>query len=348
MDGAAALDGARTGSETTDVAYELLSGGLREAVLASFMRGLLEEPLPPGATFMIGYRPFTAPFVASAAVLRWLGSLASRTYEGAPVRTGLVVEAKPGVLNRSPGVVVVPLKPDLKFMDLSGQHLALADGERSFLVVRPTLRVTGVAWLEHGLERHVGGTLADAPSPPLSALWVQSRRAEMLRLFGSTQASTFQLGQVRQGVFQLHSRRMAEESLAAILMSAVRPGHDADVQMLARQLLLRAEEGHGAGALVGTGRAQGGSRLVRPVAVSDGAWLPFLNPDGAVVLDRSLRLVEYRVNLPQPKRRLLADRGTRHNALAWASRRSKCVAIAVSDDGSLMAFKVGVPVLVVP
>lgn len=346
---AAALHGARTGSGSTEVGYELLASALRESIIASMLRELIEQPLTPLAAFMLGHRPFTTHAVASTTVLRWLQSVAAKTYEGQALRTGVVIESMPGSLRRHKGIRITRFDHPVPFDQhaLSGQTIALADGVSSFLLLRPDLMITGVvSLLRSPNNRSTTRPLIDEPALPLNAILIQIRGPHLLRLLGLSGQHMLEVGHIRQGSFTLYDQRSLEDTIVNTIDDVATHGHITGVRALSRHLLDRAIDGLGAGVVIGTSKSFGGRRLKRPIEIDvDSAWAPFLNPDGAVLIDESLHLHEYGAMLPQPQPKLLQDRGTRHNALAAASKMPHCVAIAVSDDGTLAAFKGGKCVL---
>ena len=346
---AQALSRAHMGAETADVSYELLVCGLSDRIMTGLFRRLLEAPPSPLAQIVLGDRPFISPFVASSALTSWLSALPSSTYEGEAVRTGIVVEAQNGTLSRA-GVELSLFDNPVSFDEVlsSGQWLALADGERSFLVLRTDLSAVGVAMLPKALDAFADEPVKEELVLPLGAIWFQARSPQLVRLFGWSKGAAFQIGHLRRGAFRLTDRPTAALPLASIL-AEVTPKGLKGVHALARHLVERAESGHGAGVVIGAVGREGGKRLKHPVPVDVGtAWKSFLNPDGAVLINSALELTEYGVQLPHPPQRLVPDRGTRHNALAFASVKQGRISVAVSDDGSLTVFRNGSVVLSMP
>ena len=350
LEAAYAISQTTSSAETAPRAYEILSGSIARSSVVSMFRGLLEQPPSPLLHFMLGHRPFTSEFQLSATIFDWLATVPSLTYEGAPLQSGIVFESAQIPLRKNSLVQVhrFPQPSHFHGGTLSGQLIALADGVRSFLVVTPALEVVGLAVLTGHLAsalEHADGE--EERTMPFDALWVQVRSPTRLSLFGSQGTVFTEVGQVRNGSFILYDRIAVEAALTHLVASVTESDAHPRVPFFARALVGRADSGHGTGVVVGTPRlGRKASRLTQPVRIDEGAnWLSFLNPDGAVLVNSRLELRRYGVILPQPKHRLLPGHGTRHNALAEASRRSGCVAIAVSDDSRLSAFREGAVVL---
>jgi hypothetical protein len=349
LEAADALHRAPTGGETTEVGYELLVCGLPDRIMTGLFRRLLEAEEAPRVPFALARRPFASPFVASSALTSWLAALPASTYEGEAVRTGIVVEVEKGALSRA-GVVISQFDKHVSFEEVlaSGQWLALADGERSFLVLRADLRASGVVMLPKALDAFEDELVGENLELPLGAIWFQARSPQLVRLFGWSKDATFQIGHLRRGAFRLTDRLTAALPLAAIL-AEITPKGLKGVHALAVHLVQLAEAGHGAGLVLGAVGKEGGKRLKHPVRVDVGtAWRSFLNPDGAVLIDSDMKLTEYGVQLPHPPQKLAPNRGTRHNALAFASLTKGRIGVAISDDGSLTVFRDGAVVLSTP
>ncbi len=337
-----ALHDAPAGSVSAEVGYELLACGLADRTMTGLFRRLLEEEPSPRALRTLVHRPFTSPYVASSALTSWLSALPSSTYEGEAVRTGIVVEAQPSALARA-GVVVSNFRKAISFAEMlsSGQWLALADGERTFLVLRRDLMSVGVAVLPTDLDAVAGEAMTEELALPIGAIWFQARSPQLVRLFGWWKDATFQIGHLRRGAFRLTDRLTAALPLMSILAEVTSKGVNG-VTALALHLIQLAEAGHGSGVVIGAVGSEGGKRLKRPVPVDAGtAWRSFLKPDGAVLIDSAVELTEYGVQLPHPPKKLSPERGTRHNALAFASVKPGRIAVAISDDGSLTVFRHG-------
>ncbi|MFO0612358.1 MAG: DNA integrity scanning protein DisA nucleotide-binding domain protein [Polyangiaceae bacterium] len=347
LEGASALHSVCTGSTTTERCYELLAGAAQSATISSMMRELLELPLPPLGAFMLGHRPFTGASIAAGRVLDWLHTLPAKTYEGASIVAGAVIEATPGSLEGLEGVRIHRFERAIPFevATSSGQTLALADGKRSFLVLRENLSAIGVAATKPNLDNLARSPAREAELP-FHSLWLQVQRPQLLRLFGVRNGYRTPIGTIRNGTFSLSDPASVESAITKIVSGACSRNAQSGVADLVAALLRRADDMSGAGLVIGTSRSHKGKRLKIPANIdAECSWDSFLNPDGAVLIDRNLRLHEYGVILPQPERRILANHGTRHNALAQASRERGCVAIAVSDDGILSAFRQGKLVL---
>jgi hypothetical protein len=350
LETALAISRASRSFEAAQHAYEMLTHSFGSSVLVSLLREFIEQPLTPFAHFMLGHVPFTPEFQVSKTVYDWLATVASITYEGEPVRTGIAVESGHKPLKSCSFVRVYRFSAPVQFHGgtLPGQILALADGHRSFLIVTPALQVVGLAVLVDDLDRYVRSLLPEGNvNLPFDAMWIQVRSPQRFGLFGSHGVALLEIGQIRNGAFVLSNRVAVEESLAAVLTTAIDPDCRHRLPSFVRHLVTRADAGHGAGVVVGDSRTtRKGSRLTRPLHIDDNPdWLQFLNPDGAVLVNRRLKLVRYGVMLPQPRQKRLPTHGTRHNALAAASSRGACVSIAISDDGILSVFRNGESVL---
>lgn len=326
-----------------ETAYEIMVAGLRAHVMSAFLQKLIEQPDEPIVRFLLGKRPFSAPFHTSFRIQRWWELLPSQTYEGNAISTGIVVVSGAKKLRGSRDISVTNFESPFVFgaHGVPRQVQALASSERDFLIVSPTGHVVGLATLRQPLAD--SGKVSEAEKLlPFQALWIQIVAANRVRLFGSHGRAFTEIGHIRDGQFQLWQRARAEDALGKALAETVSSKALVSLPMLARQLLDRALLGLGGGLVIATGHSFEGQRPATPVAIDDhGHWLAFFNPDGAVVCDCELRIVRYGVRLPQPVKALLPEKGTRHNALAAVTIESNNVAIAISDDGALTVFKHG-------
>ncbi len=328
-----------------DIAFALLAEGIDQYSISMLLRSLLEAS--PSSAQRLD-QPFAMRLRAASTVLRWLTTVPANTYEGEPLRTGIVVCTTRAALGH-PAVTATYFEgTGLSFEAAltAGQVLALADGAHSFLILEADLRVVGVVSLHQPMDALLDAASDRSPALPLSAVWFEAREPQLIRMFGWSNGSSFQIGHLRRGRFRLFDPRSAEDALAGVISIAIQSNHPA-IKSLARDLVARAGTSRGAGVLIGPKRPRAnGKRPRTPVPVDPtGTWRVFLGPDGAALVDTHLQVYEYGVMLPQPSKKLIPERGSRHNAVAAASAAAGYVGVAISDDGSLTVFQKGRVVL---
>lgn len=118
--------------------------------------------------------------------------------------------------------------------------------------------------------------------------------------------------------------------------------------MLLNLLIERGKSGHGGGVVIGKRRPEekvgSAHKFMRPwpsVTELGEALLPLLNPDGAVLMTKTLRVEATGYVLRAKPKRRPPGTGSRHAALLAATEDVDAVAIAISDDGGVTVFGAG-------
>ncbi|MEJ7733597.1 MAG: hypothetical protein WKG00_30935 [Polyangiaceae bacterium] len=339
----------RISEEERHRAFEMMVLSLEEWTTLAFLRRFLDEPAPSGAADP-GYRAFHDTFHPAKALEQWIRRVPGSTYEGGHLQTGLVLDALGGhgPTPRAAEEVAAFAEPvPLAAVLTSKQDLVMADGMRSFLLLRKDMHVHGllVRSTPVAVDYLQSGQVNDVDASQVDLLWIQVVDHRRFAIYGTMRdGALVHIADVEQGSMRLRDPRdelaLAVATVEAVVIEASRQA----VLGVVLSLLSRASSGRGGGVIIGERPARATVlRTMRhgfSVAV-DSAWLSVLNPDGVALLDSDLCLTGVGCFIQSIEGDRSAGHGTRHAAVARATAGCRNVGIAISDDGSLTVYRDG-------
>jgi hypothetical protein len=332
-------------------AFEMIVLSMEEWTTLAFLRLFIEEPMTQSDSSRARAYPADDTFVPAKALEQWIRRIPGSTFEGNHLQTGIVLEATTTQTRTACASEVaaffaspIPLAEALA----STQDMVMADGRRSFLLVRKDMMVHGVLVLGSPVDLEYLQSVQAAPvdATMVDRLWIQVVDHRRLAIHGTMRDdSLIHVADVEQGGLRLRDPR-AELDIAVKAIASVvgGPMHPA-IRPLVLSLLTRTVVGLGGGLVIGERPAQISVR--RAVergfgpAVATPAWLSLLNRDGIALLDEGLELTGVGCFIENIAGNTTRGLGTRHAALAKATEGRRNVGIAMSDDGTLTLYRSG-------
>lgn len=339
--------------------FEMLTLALEESTTIAFLKRFIEEPLYPLAELMVGYVPFRGGFLRAKALGQWMRRIPGTTFEGAALKTGLVLDTSTKPPPRHDPTTAL-FKTPIPITDVfsSKQDLVLADGRSSFLLVRTDMKVHGIVIAPTPididyLKRGVSPKIEDTPG--VERLWIQSIDQRRLSLYGTLpDGSLIHVADIQNGALRLRDPKADFDVAVSAVEGVVDEESREGARPLMHALMERTVVGHGGVVVIGQRPRQieirrsldPGIKLTRV----GGDWQALLNPDGVTLLDASLQIVAVGGFI----KNIAASRGsgafhgdgspgagTRHAAAVRATEGRRNVAIAISDDKTLTVYKGG-------
>ncbi|MCK6589195.1 MAG: DNA integrity scanning protein DisA nucleotide-binding domain protein, partial [Polyangiaceae bacterium] len=282
---------------------------------------------------------------------QWMRRIPGTTFEGAPLKTGLVLDTTSKAPPRhDPGTAL--FKTPLPIAEVFGskQDLVLADGRSSFLLVRTDMKVHGVVITKAPIDieymRH-GVTPSLDDLPDVERLWIQSIDHHRLSIYGTlSNGSLIHVADIQNGALRLRDPKADFEAAVSAVEEVVDEEVRGRVRDFMHALLARTMAGRGGVAVIGQKprridvrrRLDPGIHLDRV----EGDWQSFLNPDGVALVSSALELTAVGCFIKTITTSRSGGSGTRHAAAAKATEGRKNVALAMSDDKTLSVYKNGV------
>ena len=332
---------------------DMLTLTLEESTTIAFLKRFIEQPFYPIAEIMVGYVPFRGGFLRAKALGQWMRRIPGTTFEGAPLKTGLVLDTTARVPPRDdPGTALFKTPIPIAEVFGSKQDLVLADGRSSFLLVRTDMKVHGVVITSTPIDieymrRGVTPSLDDLRD--VERLWIQSIDHHRLCIYGTlSNGALIHVADIQNGALRLRDPKADFEAAVAAVLEVVDGEVRGCVRDFMHALLARTMSGKGGVVVIGQKpkridlrrRLDPGLHLDRV----EGDWMSFLNPDGVALVSPALELVAVGAFIKTITASRSGGAGTRHAAAAKATEGRKNVAIAMSDDKAVSVYRNGVRV----
>ena len=334
-----------------DRALSMIVLSMEEWTTLAFLRLFIEEPASQRASAVMEAVPVDDTFVPAKALEQWIRRIPGSTFEGSHLQTGIVLEASNTGAATGSGEEVaaffatpIPLAEALA----SKQDLVMADGRRSFLLVRKDMKVHGVLVLGSPIDLEYLRTrqTADIDATMVDRLWIQVVAHRRLAIHGTMRGgSLIHVADIEQGGLRLRDPKAELDIAVEAIVSVVDASVHHAILPLVLSLLTRTVVGRGGGLVIGERPDQVSVRRdVEPgfgPAVATAAWLSLLNPDGIALLDERADLTGVGCFVERIAGTTAGGLGTRHAALAKATEGKRNVGIAMSDDGTLTLYRLG-------
>lgn len=329
---------------------DMLTLTLEESTTIAFLKRFIEQPFYPIAEMMVGYVPFRGGFLRAKALGQWMRRIPGTTFEGAPLKTGLVLDTTskaPPLDDASTALFKTPIPIAEVFS--SKQDLVLADGRSSFLLVRTDMKVHGVVITPTPIDidyMRSGVTPTRDDLLDVERLWIQSMDHHRLAIYGALpNGALIHVADIQNGALKLRDPRADFEVAVAAVQEVVDDEVRGSVRDFMHALLARSMAGKGGVVVIGQKprridlrrRLDPGLHLERVM----GDWQSLLNPDGVALVSPRLELMAVGCFIKTITAARAAGAGTRHAAAAKATEGRKNVAIAMSDDRTLTVYKGG-------
>jgi len=323
---------------------------MEEWTTLAFLRLFIEEPSSQRSGAARN-RAHEDTFVPAKALEQWIRRIPGSTFEGSHLQTGIVLEASITGRATSDGgeaaaffAAPIPLAEVLA----SKQDLVMADGRRSFLLLRKDMKVHGMLVLAAPIDleylrseptEHIDATMVDR-------LWIQVVAHRRLAIHGTMRGGALiHVTDVEQGGLRLRDPKAEVDIAVDAIVSVVDASIHHAIRPLVLSLLTRTGVGRGGGLVIGEHPGQVSiRRRVEPgfgPAMATPAWLSLLNPDGIALLDERVELTGVGCFIERIAGTSAGGLGTRHAALAKATEGKRNVGIAMSDDGTLTLYRRG-------
>ncbi|HZF53689.1 MAG TPA: diadenylate cyclase [Polyangiaceae bacterium] len=332
---------------------DMLTLTLEESTTIAFLKRFIEQPFYPIAELMVGYVPFRGGFLRAKALGQWMRRIPGTTFEGAPLRTGLVLDTTAKAAPRDE-VSTALFRTPIPIAEVFGskQDLVLADGRSSFLLVRTDMKVHGVViaptpidieYMRRGLTPSLDDLL------DVERLWIQSIDHHRLSIYGTlSSGSLIHVADIQNGALRLRDPKADFEAAVEAVEEVVDAEVRGSVRDFMHALLARTMAGRGGVVVIGQKprridlrrRLDPGLHLDRV----EGDWQSFLNPDGVALVSPALELTAVGCFIKTITAARSNGTGTRHAAAAKATEGRRNVALAMSDDKTLTVYKNGVRV----
>jgi hypothetical protein len=332
---------------------DMLTLTLEESTTIAFLKRFIEQPFYPIAELMVGYVPFRGGFLRAKALGQWMRRIPGTTFEGAPLKTGLVLDTTSKAPPRNDAGTAL-FKTPIPIAEVFGskQDLVLADGRSSFLLVRTDMKVHGVVITPTPIDieymrRGVTPSLDDLLD--VERLWIQSIDHHRLSIYGTlSNGALIHVADIQNGALRLRDPKADFEAAVAAVEEVVDDDVRGCVRDFMHALLARTVAGRGGVVVIGQKpkridlrrRLDPGLHLDKV----EGDWQAFLNPDGVALVSSAFELVAVGCFIKTITAARSGGAGTRHAAAAKATEGRQNVALAMSDDKTLTVYKNGMRV----